>query len=256
MGDVNSNAPDYLGEGTPIYLPSLESLRRSKLPLRAIPTHYDGCEFRSRLEARWAVFFNALALEWRYEPEPFVLAPFDEWYEPDFYLPELGYWIEVKPGLPEKAELRKAYLFNYGLPRDPATSQQRAFILFGDIPWPYPKRGNVGGFSPSHEVEGDPSQWDLCFQACPTCQQLGIGQINTMSCHDCVEELGALVQDSLDVVWSIPTFDKVVDIVPAMVQGALNTEFFMSGHRMPQLQEAYAKARGMRFERRERRRSA
>ena len=256
MGDVNSNAPYNLEEGTPIYLPSPESLRRSKWRLRAIQTPYGGCEFRSRLEAKWAVFFDALAIEWRYEYEGFELAPFGKRYLPDFYLPELGYWIEVKPGLPDEAELRKAYLFNYGLARDPATSQQRAFILFGDIPWPYPKRGNVSGFSASHEAEGDPSRWDLCWQACPTCQRLTIGQINTMSCHGCAEELGALVQDALDVVWSIPEFDKVIDIVPAMVSGAVSTEFFRSGHRIPHLQQAYAKARGMRFEGKERRRSA
>lgn len=256
MGDGNSHAPDTLGEGTPLYLPSPDSQRRSKKQLRAIPTRYEGCEFRSRLEARWAVFFDALAIEWRYEAEVFELAPFGEWYLPDFYLPELDFWIEVKPGLPDEAELRKAYLFNYGLARDPATSQQRAFILFGDIPWPYLKMGNVGGFSSSHEVEGDPSRWDLCWQACPTCQRLGIGPINTMSCRGCAEELGALVQDALDIVESIPPFEKAVDIVPAMVEGAVSTEFFRSGHRMPQLHEAYAKARGMRFEGKERRRSA
>lgn len=256
MGDGNSNAPDYLGEGTPLYLPSPESLRHSKQQLRAIPTRYGGCEFRSRLEARWAVFFGALAIEWRYEAEGFVLAPFGEWYLPDFYLPDLGYWIEVKPGLPDEAALRKAYLFNYGLARDSATSQQRAFVLYGDIPWPYPKEGNIVGYSSSHQAEGDPSLWDLCWQACPTCQRLTIGQINTMTCHGCAEELGALVQDTLDIVESIPPFEKAVDIVPAMVTGAVSTEFFRSGHRMPQLQEAYAKARGMQFEGKERRRSA
>jgi hypothetical protein len=259
MGEFNSNAPDNLdnlGEATPLHLPSPEALRRSKWRLRAIPTRYGGCEFRSRLEARWAVFFDTLAIEWRYETEPFNLAPFGNGYLPDFYLPELGFWIEVKPGLPDKVAWRKAYLLNYGLARDPATSQQRVFILFGDIPWPYPKRGNIGGFSASHDVEGDPSRWDLCWLACPTCQRLTIGQINTMSCRDCAAELGALVQDALDVVWSIPEFDKVIDIVPAMVEGAVGTEFFTSGHRMPQLQEAYAKARGMRFEGKERRKSA
>ena len=129
---------------------------------------------------------------------------------------------------------------------------------------------NLGEGTPLHlpgpEVEGDLTRWDLRWQACPTCQRLTIGQSNTMSCRDCAAELGApvqdalvqdaLVQDALDDVWSIPEFDKVIDIVPAMVEGAVGTEFFMSGHRMPQLQEAYAKARGMRFEGKERRKSA
>lgn len=52
--------------------------------IKAIPTRYKGYHFRSRLEARWAVFFDALGLDWEYEPEGF------EWegkrYLPDFLL--------------------------------------------------------------------------------------------------------------------------------------------------------------------------
>ncbi len=253
MGDHKANVPDRPGEDAPVTLPSEETLIGRRL--RAIPTRYAGHEFRSRLEARWAVFFDALAMEWRYEPEGFMLAPFGEWYLPDFFLPELGYWIEVKPGVPDEQARRKARLFDYALAHDPATSQQRAFVLHGDIPWPHPKEGNIVGFSASHE-EGDPARWDLCWQACPTCQQVMVGPINTMACRGCAEELAALVEDALNSVWSIPAFDKAVDIVPGMVSGAVSTEFFRSGHKMAQLREAYAKARGMRFEGRGRRRSA
>jgi hypothetical protein len=49
---------------------------------------------RSRLEARWATFFTAAELAWEYEPQTFQL-PNDQWYTPDFYLPEVG-WIEIK----------------------------------------------------------------------------------------------------------------------------------------------------------------
>jgi hypothetical protein len=70
----------------------------------AIETVYDGYRFRSRLEARWAVFFCHLGVRYQYEPEGF------EWpkigrYLPDFYLPSIssrgsdpvGVWLEVKP---------------------------------------------------------------------------------------------------------------------------------------------------------------
>jgi hypothetical protein len=40
-----------------------------------------------------------------------------------------------------------------------------------------------------------------------------------MSCRDCAAELGALGQGALDDVWSIPEFDKAIDIVPATVEG-------------------------------------
>jgi hypothetical protein len=34
----------------------------------AIPTKYRGVQFRSRLEARWAAFFDLVGWPWRYEP--------------------------------------------------------------------------------------------------------------------------------------------------------------------------------------------
>jgi len=37
------------------------------------PTKYAGITFRSRLEARWAVFFDALGISWEYEPETFLV---------------------------------------------------------------------------------------------------------------------------------------------------------------------------------------
>lgn len=64
--------------------------------LKAIPTRYAGCFFRSRLEARWAVFWDALGVKWEYEPEGFVLAGGGP-YLPDFWLPQVRMWAEVKP---------------------------------------------------------------------------------------------------------------------------------------------------------------
>jgi hypothetical protein len=60
----------------------------------AIETSYAGHLFRSRLEARWAVFFNFMGIPWLYEPEGFFVD--GRPYLPDFYLPECGIWIEVK----------------------------------------------------------------------------------------------------------------------------------------------------------------
>lgn len=65
--------------------------------VRAIETRYAGYHFRSRLEARWAVFFDALDVEWEYEPEGYSLP--SGYYLPDFFLPNVsgGLWFEVKP---------------------------------------------------------------------------------------------------------------------------------------------------------------
>ncbi len=65
--------------------------------IKPIETSYGGCRFRSRLEARWAVFFDALGLRWEYEPEAYALPSGN--YLPDFRLHLKGgpVWFEVKP---------------------------------------------------------------------------------------------------------------------------------------------------------------
>ena len=40
--------------------------------IKAIETYYKGYRFRSRLEARWAVFFDAAGIKYEYEPEGFI----------------------------------------------------------------------------------------------------------------------------------------------------------------------------------------
>lgn len=72
------------------------------MTVRAIETRYKGCRFRSRLEARWAVFFDALGCDWEYEPQGYDLGEMGL-YLPDFRVgwrsgPESRmYWAEVKP---------------------------------------------------------------------------------------------------------------------------------------------------------------
>lgn len=64
--------------------------------IRAIQTRYAGCAFRSRLEARWAVYFDHLGIKWDYEPEGFELGNGLR-YLPDFWLPDFKLWVEIKP---------------------------------------------------------------------------------------------------------------------------------------------------------------
>jgi len=65
--------------------------------IQPIQTRAYGHLFRSRVEARWAVFFETLGLKWEYEPEGFLVD--DEPYLPDFRIttPQGGVlWVEVK----------------------------------------------------------------------------------------------------------------------------------------------------------------
>jgi hypothetical protein len=60
----------------------------------AIETFLDGHRFRSRLEARWHIFFKTLGVKALYEHQGFVVA--GRPYLPDFYLPATQTWVEVK----------------------------------------------------------------------------------------------------------------------------------------------------------------
>jgi hypothetical protein len=61
---------------------------------KAIETTYNGILFRSRTEARIALLFDLMKIEWSYEPEGFDIN--GRWYLPDFYLPLYDAFWEVK----------------------------------------------------------------------------------------------------------------------------------------------------------------
>ncbi len=107
--------------------------------IKAIETWYDGYRFRSRLEARWAVFFDAMDFEYRYELQGYKLD--DMCYLPDFYLPGLKTYVEVKPYPSSEMEIEKAERLSIGMKSD-------VIIVEGDPYFPsahhfsYHKRGN------------------------------------------------------------------------------------------------------------------
>ena len=87
--------------------------RTRAFSMKAIETRYKGYRFRSRLEARWAVFFDALGLTWEYEPEGFETDA--GWYLPDFRLTTVNrsttpwVWVEIKPQKLNETEREKAF---------------------------------------------------------------------------------------------------------------------------------------------------
>ena len=102
--------------------------------MKAIETEYRGYRFRSRLEARWAVFFDAIGAEWEYEPEGFLLDDGTR-YLPDFrirsYRGRGKRWgddakeifVEIKGNMTEE-DLHKIEMF----------SASKPIIVFGQIP--------------------------------------------------------------------------------------------------------------------------
>lgn len=80
--------------------------------MKAIETRYRGYRFRSRLEARWAVFFDRVGMPWGYEVQGFHTSAGP--YLPDFEIYPLGrdggvtIYVEVKPETAAADETAKA----------------------------------------------------------------------------------------------------------------------------------------------------
>ncbi|WP_069751630.1 hypothetical protein [Streptomyces sp. EN16] len=89
------------------------------MTIKPIETRYASHRFRSRLEARWAVFFDTLGLRWEYEPQGYLVGPERKPYLPDFWLPKERLWVEVK-GSEEHLDVEllvHAASLDTGLPR-------------------------------------------------------------------------------------------------------------------------------------------
>lgn len=103
--------------------------------IKPIETIYNGYRFRSRLEARWAVFFDRLGVKYEYEPEGFHL-PDGSNYLPDFRVMCHGtrgdcldtawpLYIEVKGEMDERSA-NKIKSFSY-------------YNAYSDFDWPDPE---------------------------------------------------------------------------------------------------------------------
>ena len=106
------------------------------MDIKPIETFYNGYHFRSRLEARWAVFFDAIGQKYEYEPQGYTLSDGTK-YLPDFYLREVqgrggrltesgvinDIFIEIKGTLTDR-DLQKIQQFSIKYP----------IIIFGQIP--------------------------------------------------------------------------------------------------------------------------
>jgi hypothetical protein len=149
------------------------------MTLKAIETRYKGYRFRSRLEARWAVFFDTLGIPYRYEPEGYDLDGL--LYLPDFYLPKHKYYLEVKPELPPQADPEQttekvARLTRRGDQRGDKPSFF-VFVLWGEVGHPSPENlyndvavggppiGNCG----ISQFGGHYWQHGFCWIDCPFC---------------------------------------------------------------------------------------
>jgi hypothetical protein len=140
--------------------------------IKAIETAAYGCRFRSKLEARFAVFLTELGVTWQYEHQGFRMPSGP--YAPDFFLPLLdgGTWIELKPygpgsyfgycdcevlGIPKVHDNRLDEFANYV-----QSKSQQFYVAYG-----IPSDRLMDGFA-EYNAEGmleslwDPFMWSIC----------------------------------------------------------------------------------------------
>ena len=160
--------------------------------MNAIETWYNGTLYKSRLEAKWAVFMTLIGVKFQYEPEGYALSD-GVWYLPDFWLPDMECWIEIKGQIPTEEEQRKMEL----LVED---SQKNGYIFYGELP----------NYAFDYMWESDSAyvwkpEWikeygiGICFDhghvfcQCPQCGKIGIqymGRVERLacSCYDADKE--------------------------------------------------------------------
>jgi hypothetical protein len=146
------------------------------MDIKAIETVYNGYKFRSRLEARWAVFFTEAGISYQYELEGFELAGGVR-YLPDFFLPDIGVFVEVKPHRDiTRPELRKIIQFA-------VDGDQRLLLILGtpsnEEMYLIDRRTSDGwsSFEPIEEFDTHQSQLESLFESLSDYGHVEFGQI-------------------------------------------------------------------------------
>lgn len=161
--------------------------------IRAIETEYAGYRFRSRLEARWAVFFTLAGYRWEYEPEGFEL-PGGMRYLPDFRVRcappgmERVVWYEVKP---EEVETdAKLNAFRCALVR-----QKAASIQVHQRTWYAPD---------AYLLAGDPLSYFDSHRPCPRCGVLSAEVVEAVEWRHTELGVPAVRVECLWCQWQLP----------------------------------------------------
>jgi hypothetical protein len=191
---------------------------------------YKGHRFRSRLEARWAVFLDAIRVDWDYEKQGYDLN--GRWYLPDFWVPYppmkddgWGFWIEIKPtSLTEEQTGILAELARL--------TGHRTFALCGQ---PWPGEHKISIFQHHHHGVPERIPW-LCE-----------GRL--------VEEADPFFQmPESQAAWRQmgrnrpPRFPKICVVAPDGSKAPFVESYEFWGEQTGSLQEAFQAARAARFE--------
>jgi hypothetical protein len=140
--------------------------------MKPIETAYAGYKFRSRLEARWAVFFDVMRIKWEYEKEGYEIN--GAYYLPDFYLPEHDCWIEIKG---EDPVVGPSYKKDYRDKRLLDFSYEKLLVVFWGVP------GENDGYCFCHDSTHS-SAGEILWCEMKWCESSGKPAITTMDSRD------------------------------------------------------------------------
>jgi hypothetical protein len=185
--------------------------------IKAIETIYNGYRFRSRLEARWAVFFDTLGIKYEYEKEGFDLGKAG-WYLPDFWLPEYDSWIEIKGDKPTEEEQLKIASLTY-------SNKKHLGIILTKIP--------------EHGKHSEGYVW---------WNKKHVGYLDLLECHEC-KAIGMRVSGGIGITY--PTFGGLDCFTAHRMQCSPSCWMQTYGYtecNSPRLLDAYTAARQARFE--------
>lgn len=190
---------------------------------RAIETVYAGHRFRSRLEARWAVFFDTLNIPWEYEPEGFELP--SGRYLPDFWLPGIG-WYEVKG--PEPTDREWHLIWEFG-----NATNDFVHTAVGPIPYDTNNIGRSQNPTTQPWLIHRTGDHDYAWCVCPWCGAIGL-EYEARGSRICTDRKGN------------QKHDPVRDDPTTRFTGRLSDKGYTGDH--PLIQAAYIAARSARFE--------
>lgn len=154
----------------------------------AIETLHKGIRFRSRMEARWAVFMDTLGIPYDYEPEGFELGGLR--YLPDFYLPNQDAYLEIKNPNAEPVDFEK-------IKRLVLATKKTVFVLSSNPEVPsWDSNQRVGAFMNCYmdgvDIDGKPytdqvgEDHPYLWCECPKCRRCELqfdGRADRINCN-------------------------------------------------------------------------
>lgn len=144
------------------------------MTIKAIPTTYRGIQMRSKLEARAAAMLDRWEVKWVYEAEGFDLD--GVWYLPDFWLPELKAFLEIKGTLDDS--LRKPEALARHVPYDTVVLLASA----EDIQeWEATRLENGRTSITRYDRVGNHDRWE--FVHCGQCGRTDVLREGRSHCH-------------------------------------------------------------------------